>query len=440
MLINLSPEQLTRVKNPALKEYGQIYLTIADRFKDWANQTGLILDEDLSGETAALLKSLHTKGALFRNDNKSIYVNQISPACVACQKGVGSISLFISLMCHRDCYFCFNENQDNYEEFSQHKRSCLEELDSLHQQGGKLAHLGLTGGEPLLHKPETVEFFRRAKEKFPRVYTRLYTSGDLIDETLLKDLQETHLDEIRFSIKVDDPQSLKEDILAKMSLAKNFIPAVMVEMPVIPGTLEVMKDLLVKLDSLGIFGINLLEFCFPLNNVEIFQKNDFKIKNPPYRVLYDYWYAGGLPISRSEIECLQLLEFILDEKLSLGVQYCSLENKHTAQIYQQNLDQRVAKTQFFSNKDYFYKSAKVFGEDISKVLKVFRKLHNTNYILNEDYQFLEFHVERIKDLKKLEIEIGISYNVMEKREHETYLRELKLDLTSPKSFDQKFDL
>lgn len=440
MLINLSQEQLARVKNPALKEYGHIYLKIAAGFNDWVNQTGLILDKDLSEETEILLKRLHTKGALFRNDNKSIYVNQISPACVACQKGVGSVSLFISLMCHRDCYFCFNKNQDNYEQFSTQKRNCLEELDSLHHQGGKLAHLGLTGGEPLLHKPETVQFFRHAKEKFPRVYTRLYTSGDLVDKDILKDLQETHLDEIRFSIKVDDPHTLKDDIFAKIALAKNFIPAVMVEMPVIPGTLDIMKDLLLKLDSLGIFGINLLEFCFPLNNIEIFKKNNFKIKNPPYRVLYDYWYAGGLPISQSEVECLQLLEFILDEKLSLGAQYCSLENKHTAQIYQQNLDQRAAKTQYFSNRDYFYKSAKVFGEDIPKVLKVFKKLHNTNYMINEDYQFLEFHVERIKDLKKLDIEIGISYNVLEKRGKESYLRELKLDLTSPKDFEQKSDI
>lgn len=177
-----------------------------------------------------------------------------------------------------------------------------------------------------------------------------------------------------------------------------------------------------------------------MNNIEIFKKNNFKIKNPPYRVLYDYWYAGGLPISQSEVECLQLLEFILDEKLSLGAQYCSLENKHTAQIYQQNLDQRAAKTQYFSNRDYFYKSAKVFGEDIPKVLKVFKKLHNTNYMINEDYQFLEFHVERIKDLKKLDIEIGISYNVLEKRGKESYLRELKLDLTSPKDFEQKSDI
>lgn len=48
------------------------------------------------------------------------------------------------------------------------------------------------------------------------------------------------------------------------------IPAVMVEMPVIPGTIDDMKDLLMKLSAWGARGINLLEFCFPLSNSEAF--------------------------------------------------------------------------------------------------------------------------------------------------------------------------
>ena len=37
-------------------------------------------------------------------------------------------------------------------------------------------------------------------------------------------------------------------------------------------------------------------------------------------------------------------------------------------------------------------------------------------------------------MKKLDIEIGISTNVLEKREGEIYLRELKVDLTTPAMF------
>ena len=58
---------------------------------------------------------LRALGATFRNDDKSIVVNRISPACEACQLGVGSATFFISLRCHRSCFYCFNPNQEDYE-------------------------------------------------------------------------------------------------------------------------------------------------------------------------------------------------------------------------------------------------------------------------------------------------------------------------------------
>lgn len=440
MLINLTEKQLKTIKNPVFQDYAQIYIDIEKGYLNWVKQTGLDVDNNLDSMTADILKRLKSKGAVFRNDGKSIVVNRISPACEACQKGIGSVSLFISLKCHRKCFFCFNPNQDHYETFLHEKRDYRAELDALYRNGGKLTHLGLTGGEPLLFKTETLDFFQYARSKFPRVYTRLYTSGDLLDEQTLQGLQDSNLSEIRFSIKMEDSKETKERVLEKIKSAQKYIPRVMVEMPVIPGTLEEMKQLLLKLDGLDIFGINLLEFCFPLNNAEIFKEKGFKIKNPAYRVLYDYWYAGGLPVSHSEVECLELLEFILDQHLQLGAQYCSLENKHTAQIYKQNNHQQVADSLYFSSKDYFFKSAKVFGQDIPLVLNVFKKNHITNYQINRDYNYLEFHVDQIKALKKLDLEIGISYQVREQREDGNYLRELKLDLTTPLMFNRREDV
>jgi len=77
---------------------------------------------------------------------------------------------------------------------------------------------------------------------------------------------------------------------------------------------------------LGIFGINLLEFCFPWNNVDVYRQHGYKIKARPHRVLYNYWYAGGLPIAGSETVCLDLVDFALQQGLKFGVHYCSLEN------------------------------------------------------------------------------------------------------------------
>jgi uncharacterized protein len=79
-------------------------------------------------------------------------------------------------------------------------------------------------------------------------------------------------------------------------------------------------------------------------------------------------------------------------------------------------------------------SAKVFSKDIAPVKKFFQKAGYMDYEVNEEYNYLEFHVSQIRTLKKLDIEIGLSSNVSETREGERYIRELKVDVTTPQTF------
>lgn len=440
MIIRIAKENLSLIKNPEFAQYAQIYTRVYEHFIEQVESTGIELDRNHEEETHLKLERLQQKNTHFRNSDKSMSTNWISSACEACQKGVGTFTSYVSLMCHRRCFFCFNPNQENYDRFTHQMRNCTEELGQLLMRGQKLSHLALTGGEPLLHKQEMLKFFRYAQEKSPRTHTRLYTSGDFLDPEILQELKDAGLKEIRFSIKMEDSEQIKKEVYERIALAKEYISDVIVEMPVLPGSLSEMKDLLLELEEIGISGINLLELCFPFHNAQEFKKRGYKVKNPPFKVLYDYWYAGGLPISHSELECLDLLEFALEKQLQIGVHYCSLENKQTGQIYQQNQGQKVSNLMRFSPTEYFFKSAKVFGEDIDKVRNVFRKKKVTQFQINMDHKFLEFHVTQIKLLKDLDIEIGISSNIMESREDGKYLRELKIDLTYPKEFDLKKDI
>jgi pyruvate formate-lyase activating enzyme-like uncharacterized protein len=201
-----------------------------------------------------------------------------------------------------------------------------------------------------------------------------------------------------------------------------------------------MKNHLIELNRIGISSINLLEFCFPFRNPKTFRNKGYKIKNPPYQVLYNYWYAGGLPVAGSELECLRLVEFAIDEKLDIGVHYCSLENKHTGQIYQQNYGKKVSPRYHFSEKDFFFKSAKVFGEDIPKTLEFLRAASNQSSFRDTDHDYLEFHVSNIELLRDTDIEVGICSNVMETRNDSDFMRELKVDLTFPDQFDFERDV
>ena len=424
-----------------MREYAQIYVKIYADFITQISRLGLEIEEQSVGEKSSeKIHILRAIGATIRNDAKSIVINQLSPSCDACRTGKDSATFFISLRCHRDCFYCFNPNQENYEYYLDHKRDVVAELEQYVAHHVKLKHIALTGGEPLLYPDEAACFFEKAKTLFPKSHTRLYTSGDHLNKALLEDLQKAGLQEIRISIRMHDSEKALAHTFNQLALAKLFISNVMVEMPVLPGTFEEMKAVLRKLEEIGIFSINLLEFCYPLSQPEEFRQRGFKIKARPFRVLYNYWYAGGLPIAGSEQVCLDLVEFAIREKLHIGVHYCSLENKHTGQIYQQNADQKIAKTAVFSNKDFFIKTAKVFGEDIPKVISKLEKINGAIFDLDNEHKYLAFHPRYITSLKSIDVEIGITSSVVETRQDGEYLRELSVDLTTPKTFEYSRDI
>jgi uncharacterized protein len=441
MINEITPQNIAAVTNPRLAEYAKIYLKIEEQFAASVHEVGLEFEaKDDRAEIAAQIEKLGQKGAHARNDTKSVYLNRLSPGCEACQLGLGSATFFISLKCHRSCFFCFNPNQEGYEHFQTEKRDCLAELDQIAQSGQRLEHIALTGGEPLLHREETIEFFRRANEKFPNVYKRLYTTGDQLDAEMGEAFQRAHVDEIRFSIRVHDSPNARQHTLKQIALAQLYVPNIMVEMPVLPDALEPMKQILTDLNDLQIFGINLLEFCFPLNNAEEYRRRGYRIKQRPYRVLYNYGYAGGLPIAGSEAACLHLMDWAIDQKFGLGIHYCSLENKHTGEIYQRHFNRPLAPHLYFSPRDYFLKSAKVFGKDLHRVLPIFEKNGYRDFQRNRDHYYAEFHPSQIEALRSEDLQVGIATHVLETRGDGEYLRELKVDWTTPQAFDFAADV
>lgn len=436
MITPITENLLGKLQNPILANYAKRYIDLSRDYQEQILQTGIHLAPVSSNsENVEKRNYLKKLGANFRNDGKSIVVNRISPACEACQTGVGSATFFISLRCHRKCFYCFNPNQENYAFHCDNTRNPTAELERMHSDHQKAKTLALTGGEPLLYKEETYSFFKTAKSLYPKAHTRLYTSGDHIDEATLQELQASSLDEIRFSMRIHDLEQGKQQTFDRINLARKYIPQVMVEMPVLPGTYETMKEVLLELDRLGIHSINLLEFCYPFWNAEEYKARGFAVKNPPHNIYYDYWYAGGLPIQGSEEICLDLVTFAIEQGLSLGVHYCSLENKHSGQIYQQNNKSFSPQLYTFSDRDYFLKTAKVFGDDVPVVQSIFKRKGYFGGQTNEEYGFLEFPLRKIYSLRNLSIEIVIAYHVLEIRGTETLLREVHLELTNPKIFN-----
>lgn len=460
MIERIDETNLGAIVNPSFREYAARYVRIERRFRESVAELGLPFGESedrtlreearICGcvgcprEAAPVLPeglaSYRGRGLTVANDGKSLFARWRSDACASCRLGVRAKTFLFSTQCPRRCFFCFNPNQEGLEA---NLHDAVRELEECAERGATFTHLALTGGEPLLHAEETVRFFRRARELYPDAHTRLYTSGLFLDEPLMEALGDAGLREIRFSVKTEDDSAAIERVLDTIARSMAYLPDVMVEMPVVPGELDLMKRLLVRLDGIGAKGINLLELGYPFANAEAFAHRGLKIKADPLRVLYDYQYAGGLPVAGSEEDCLLLLQFALDEGLRMGVHYCSMENKFTGQIYQQNAphDARYPWC-VMSRKDHFLKTALVFGEDAFRVRGVFadRKVPNERYRYENDH--LEFDPELITLLAEALplVEVGLGYRVIERREGEWVQREVRLDRVVLETFDFDSDV
>lgn len=412
-----------------LDEYDGIY---AD-FMASLEKAGVEFGARFAGasENAALKQRLRDKGALFRNGDASISINGISSACIACTGCPGSQTFYFSLRCHRNCYFCFNPNQLEYQEHLEHDRDWRGEFRELVREGRTMTHIALTGGEPLLRAGETLAFFEEAHALWPSAHLRLYTAGDLLDEQVLEAMIARGLSEIRFSIKLEDDKTVQIEVLDRIRMACAHDVDVMVEMPVIPGTTDEMKRLLEELDGIGITGINLLEFCFPFTDWTEFARRGFKVKNPPFPILYNYEYAGSLPIEGSEEACLELLDFALDRELAMSVHYCSLENKHRDQIYQQNHAAPFDDPCYeLDADDFFWKTVKAFGSGAETARAALGDTaaadEGSGWRYDADDDCLLLHPRFVGLLANVPVDLAESVNVLEGRDEGVILRELAL--------------
>ena len=375
-----------------------------------------------------LRQELAKRQAIFRNAGASISCGWLSKACVECTGVNGSETFSTTFKCHRNCYFCFNFNLADYDKYVQCGCPWEQELAAAHEAtGGKLAVIGLTGGEPLLNLDDSIAFLKRAGELFPNAHKRMYTSGDLLTSDGAKRLAQAGLDEIRFSVKQDDPNQLRETVLDNMKMAASYIKDVVVEMPIVPDTKEVMKDWMRRFAQNGIKGMNLLEFCFPFHSWEEFDKRGFTLKNPPFDEMFDYGYSGGLAVAGSEELAFELMVWALDEGLGFGLHYCSLENKHRSEIRQMNEPARNVHPIFeFDESDFFVKTAKVFGAQRDAARQILLDAQVQDVVEDDDDDTTAFAPRYASLFDGTDISPMIAFNVLDRDEQGRFLREVAL--------------
>ena len=438
---------MTKIKNIALEKALQSFDAVEKNYVHALEARGLKFAPRSAHQarTRELRQALAAReGVAFRNAGASISAGWLSKACVECTGCGGSQTFSTTLKCHRDCYFCFNHNLKDYQQFFDAGCPWQEELDNCYKTNkGKLAAMAVSGGEPLMVLDNSIALIKRAREMFPGVHTRMYTSGDLLTPAAAKDLNRAGLQEIRFSVKLEDAADVRQRVLENMKMAGDYIEDVMVEMPIIPlldsgkPSAPVMQELMQRFQDANIRGMNLLEFCFPFHNWPEFERRGFSLKNPPFPVMCDYSYSGGLAVSGSEEAALELMLWALDAGITFGLHYCSLENKHRSEMLQANAGAEKVHPIFdFDKGDYFIKCAKVFGEDCEVAQRALEAAGCNHVVRDEEEQSLSFPRVFLpaitKELERAKIDItpAISTFTMAQEGNDYFLREVALTIAS----------
>jgi len=235
MKVDVKEATLASIHNPDLRAYAEQYVRIYQDFMDQVRQTGLEIDSgDEQAQFAATVTALQKKGAQAATLPR-VFTSSASLPLARPARPAWRVTPFHFVEVHRDCFYCFNPNQEDYQYYREHTRDTVAELHALRASGARVRHLALTGGEPLLQKDETIRFFQQARLSFPGVYTRLYTCGDHIDRPTLQALKDSGMNEIRFSIRMQDLARGQRHTFEQIALAREYIPHVMVEMPVLPA-------------------------------------------------------------------------------------------------------------------------------------------------------------------------------------------------------------
>lgn len=270
---------------------------------------------------------------------KSILVGEMPKGCKLCITGE-KLVLFVSGLCPRDCFYCtLSDKRKDVDSAWANEQPINCDEDVLNEARLCTAKgAGITGGEPLLPATikKTLHYIALLKKTFGKEFhIHLYTSGIGMSEPVLQQLQDVGLDEIRFHLDIERPITsfsafwvtpksfssfARNDFQPSAENEENwniFLPAlnhnfdVGVEIPCIPGTLEILKKMALFLDSRGVKFLNLNEFEFSEHQYEVMQKRGFKIAD------------GGLRQAKGSRELAQkILSFASTNCKQLSVHFC----------------------------------------------------------------------------------------------------------------------
>jgi hypothetical protein len=147
-----------------------------------------------------------------------------------------------------------------------------------------------------------------------KLYLWMYTNGILGAPEKFKQLSNAGIDEVRFDIGATNYD------LKYLKLAKGIIPNLTVEIPAVPEEFEKLKQIIPELMKMGVTNMN-------LHQMRLTNYNAPKLLNRDYT----YLHGEHATVLESEITALKIIEFVADNNLDIGINYCAFHFKNRFQ-------------------------------------------------------------------------------------------------------------
>ena len=134
MITEINRYNLAAIRNPRFAAYAAMYLDIGEGFLRKVGEARREFEwrgaaEDRRPVVKQAVGRLKQRGVTFRNGGKSAFINWISPACLACQKGTGQRDLLHLAPVQPPLLLLLQPESGRFCLLLGHQRDCRAELD-----------------------------------------------------------------------------------------------------------------------------------------------------------------------------------------------------------------------------------------------------------------------------------------------------------------------
>jgi pyruvate formate-lyase activating enzyme-like uncharacterized protein len=255
-------------------------------------------------------------GISIESGGEIVFLGALSPGCEACKAGTWDC-VFTTSRCNLKCEFCYSPLALPPDYAGSVFGSTPVQIAGNHARTS-ISGVSFSGGEPFLEPGSLLEWVTWFKEHHPEQYTWIYTNGLLADKTILQELGNLGLDEIRFNAAAsnyDHPTVMKN-----LTAAVRSIPNVTVEIPAIPEHAAKLLSCLQEWSARGVRYLNLHELIYEPGTLSASMAGKRQLVRLP-----DGHQNEINPDSR--LLTFEVMKKVAKDGLPLAVNDCSLQSK-----------------------------------------------------------------------------------------------------------------